>query len=89
MSKPETMLFTIQASAAPIWEGEVMAIESENREGPFTILPDHANFMTPISAVPVLVTLPDGTQTTYEYEQAVLFLQNNHAKLYVHSEAAA
>jgi|AntRauTorckE6833_2_1112554.scaffolds.fasta_scaffold00369_20 F0F1-type ATP synthase epsilon subunit len=86
MNTSESMWFTIQASAAPIWEGQVTAIESENREGPFTILPDHANFMTPISAVPVVVTLPDGNQTTYEYEQAVLFLQNNHAKLYVHSE---
>lgn len=86
MNASQTMQFTIQASAAPIFAGEVVSIESENREGTFTILPDHANFMTPIKGVPVIVTLPDGTTVTYTYNQAVLFLQDNHAKLYVQHE---
>jgi F0F1-type ATP synthase epsilon subunit len=78
------MFFTIQSSPSPIWEGEVLSITSENREGSFTILPDHANFMTPIEAVPIIVTLPDGTTHTYEFDQSVLFLQDNHVKLFVH-----
>ena len=79
-----TLQLTIQAPAAIVWQGEVRSVESQNREGAFTILPDHANFMTPLNTSDIIVTFADGTQTVYTYEHAVLFLKNNQIMLYVH-----
>ncbi len=77
---------SIQAPAGVIWEGEIRSLRSHNQEGPFTILPDHANFMTPLHQAELIVTFADGVERSYTYEESVLFLEDNHIRLYVHEE---
>ena len=76
---PEAIVFT----------GEVTEVSSENTEGPFTILPDHARFMTVLHEAPILVTLSDKTQKNFMFEHVVLYFQDNVAKFYTHTEATS
>lgn len=87
MATESIMTLVIQTPEGVVWQGEVSAISAKNKDGPFTIWPDHANFITPLHAEPVEVTYPDGTTQTYTYEEAVLFLQDNLVKLYVQEAA--
>ena len=82
----DTIFMTIQAPSAVVWQGEVRSVESANSEGQFTILPDHANFMTPLESTDIIVTFADSSERVYRYEHAVLFLENNRLTLYVHDE---
>ncbi len=80
--------FTVQilSPQSVVWEGQVIALESENVEGEFSILPDHARFMTIIGKVPILAVLPNEKVETFSFPQAVLFFADNVAKIYTQPE---
>ncbi len=67
-----------------IWEGEVEVVETVNDDGPFTILPDHANFMTPLKNTEILITTTDKDTLSFLLVNAVLYLENNLIKVFVH-----
>jgi F0F1-type ATP synthase epsilon subunit len=83
-SSSETFRFSIISPAGLEWEGEVRSVEAENAEGAFSILPDHARFMTILGAVPVVVVTHNEEEQTFTHEQSVLYADNNVVKLYVH-----
>lgn len=85
----DTISVIVMSPAEVVWEGEAKALSSRNKEGAFDILPNHANFMTLIRDTDVIVQLLDDTTTrTFSFEQAVLFFQNNTAKMYIHTPEA-
>ena len=49
MSHPATFHLTVHSPEAVVWAGDVAALETVNSEGAFSILPDHARFMTLIN----------------------------------------
>ncbi len=56
----DSFTLTVMGPQAVLWSGAVAVLEGENGDGPFSIFPDHARFMTIINAKPLLATLPDG-----------------------------
>lgn len=84
MARDETFRFVVISPAGVEWEGDVVALETENSEGPFSILPDHARFMTVLGNVPVVVQTTQQEEQTFTHEQSVLYADNNVVKLYVH-----
>ena len=83
---PDTIKIIIMGPNEIVWEGSATALSSENKEGAFDILPNHANFMTLIKDTEVTVHLLDGKKTrTFTFEQAVLFFKENTAKIYIHT----
>ena len=89
MEIPGNINVTIMSADEVVWEGSAKAISSENNAGPFDVLPDHAHFITLIKNSLVVVHLLDETQNrTFKLEQAVLFFQNNTAKIYIHTRGS-
>jgi len=66
------------------WQGSIIAAESTNSEGSFSIMPDHTRFITIISGQPVTFFLPDETTKVFLYEEAVLVVDDNAITVYVH-----
>lgn len=86
---PDTINVIIMSPEEVVWEGSAKALSSDNREGAFDILPNHANFMTLIKNREVVVHLLDGKKTrSFTFEQAVLFFKENTAKIYIHTPSA-
>lgn len=83
------MYLIIRSPIEVVWEGDVLSVESENPDGIFTVLPDHANFMTPLKATDLIAYLADGTEQTFALEEAVLYLKDNTIKVYVHDAREA
>ena len=83
------MYLNINSPVEVVWEGEVVSVESENPQGIFTILPDHANFMTPLKDTDLIAVLPDDSEQTFALTDAVLYLKDNVIKVYVHDAREA
>ncbi len=83
------MYLNIRSPLEVVWEGEVVSVESENPQGIFTILPDHANFMTPLKDTDLIAVLPDSSEQTFALTDAVLYLKDNVIKVYVHDAREA
>lgn len=73
----DTLTATVTTPEAVVWSGTVTAVESENSEGVFSILPDHARFITIIEDTPITFYLSDGATKTFTYPEAVLAAADN------------
>lgn len=65
-----------------MWEGNAEAVSSENSDGPFDILPEHANFITLIKSKPIVIHRSDG-DTNYSFSRAVVHAINDTVSIYV------
>jgi len=65
-----------------MWEGRANAVSSENSQGPFDVLPEHANFITLIKSKPIVVHRSDG-DTEFMFKRAVLHAINDIVSIYV------
>lgn len=64
-----------------IWEGEAEWVSSENTQGPFDVLPMHANFITIISNNEIRVKTKEKI-LAYTYPQSILYAHNNKVSVY-------
>lgn len=69
---PETVLY----------EGSAEAVATKNIEGPLSILPEHANFISIIDEI-ILLRRPDGRQQEIKVEQGVLYCRENNVEIYI------
>jgi F-type H+-transporting ATPase subunit epsilon len=76
-----TLRVKITSPQKVIWEGQADSVSSENTNGPFDILPMHANFITIIENKPIKVSV-SGKIEEYSYPRSVLFTQNNTVLIY-------
>ncbi len=88
MQSNDTISVVVMSPQAVVWEGAVVSLTSANSEGVFDLLPDHARFMTLLEKTPVTLVLGDGTEKVIAIEKAVLFFQDNTAKIYIHETMA-
>lgn len=65
-----------------IFEGQVKAVSSINRKGPFDILPRHANFVCTIEKKLVLHRI-DGKVTEINLEGGVMEVHHNQVLVFV------
>lgn len=66
-----------------IWEGGALSVSSENQEGPFDILPGHANFITMIEGKPITIRTDSGESKDCTYPNAVIYVLGDTVKIYV------
>lgn len=88
MEEKETLSVRIMNPDAVIWEGEAESVSSENIEGPFDILPGHANFLTLITGKPVVVRRHDGDRE-FVFRQALLYTHDDSVAVYTNIEEAS
>ena len=65
-----------------VWEGEARSVSSENSDGPFDILPMHANFITLIRSKPISIVDAEGKEKRFTYDNAVIHVQDNKVNIY-------
>ena len=82
MSTPETLHVRITQATDVVWEGDAHAVSSVNSDGPFDVLPLHANFVTLLKDVPITVQPVKGENVTYTFKQSVMHVQDNEVKVY-------
>lgn len=85
ISDASIMQATVITPEAVEWQGDIVAVESQNSEGPFSIMPDHTRFITIISGMPITFFLSDEETKVFNYEEAVLVVDDNSVTVYVHN----
>jgi len=84
MKDTDTISITIMSPDAIVWQGAILSLSSSNSEGGFDIMPDHARFMTLIEKTPITLYKTDGSLEVLSFDNAVLFFEDNVAKIYIH-----
>lgn len=82
MNETETMTVRITRATELLWEGKALSVTSKNVDGPFDVLPMHANFVTLIRGEPITIKLQDGTENKHSFKYAVMYVQDNIVKIY-------
>ena len=72
---------TINSPKNNIWEGKAFTVSSENLQGKFDILPQHANFMTIVENHPIVVRTPV-EELTYTFHQSLIYTHDNYVYIY-------
>ena len=78
----QTLHVRITQATDTLWEGEAFSVSSANVDGPFDVLPLHANFVTLLKDVPILIDEVGGSKKTYNFKQSVMYVQDNVVKIY-------
>ena len=63
------------------YEGEAFSLSATNAQGPFDILPEHANFISLISKGVVAIDTPFGKRQ-YSLERGILRVRSGQATLF-------
>jgi F0F1-type ATP synthase epsilon subunit len=64
-----------------LWEGEALSVSSKNIDGPFDILPMHANFISLVEGAPIRINTRSGLKE-FTYERAVIYCHVNNVFIY-------
>lgn len=66
-----------------LWQGGAKAVSSENNEGPFDILPYHANFITIINNKPIIIRMEDYNENKiFKFETSVIYTHDSIVNIY-------
>ena len=77
----DLLAVAIYTPEGTLWSGDAESVSSVNSEGPFDILPDHANFLTLIARAPISIVAQDGMKE-FSLERAVLYISGNVVSVY-------
>ena len=77
----ELLTIRITSPDKVIWEGKGQSLSSFNIDGPFDILPQHANFITIIEDKPIKIITPDGT-VEQRFPHSVMYVHSNQVTVY-------
>jgi F0F1-type ATP synthase epsilon subunit len=64
-----------------IWEGEAEWVSSQNSQGPFDILPMHANFVSIIENQPIRMKTAQKVEE-YKFDHSVIYAHDNQVYIY-------
>lgn len=71
----------IQSGEEVIWQGAAASVSSVNSQGPFDILPLHANFITIVKDQPIRVVIGSGMKD-YSFHDCVIYARKNQVTVY-------
>ncbi len=69
-----------------VWEGEVESVSSVNSQGPFDILPQHANFITFTEHQPIVVRTKEKGVVEHTFKNSVMYVHDNKVRVFVDLE---
>jgi F0F1-type ATP synthase epsilon subunit len=79
--KSDKLTVVINSPDRLIWEGKADSVSSENSDGAFDVLPEHAHFITIIEDKPIIVR-SSNQEERYMYENAVLMVKEGVVTIY-------
>lgn len=63
---------------------EASSVSSKNLQGPFDILPMHANFITVVEDQQIVVRIPKQKPLTFKFPIAIIYNNNNRVNIYTY-----
>ena len=72
---------TINSPEKIIWHGKADSVTSENSQGTFDILSQHANFVTIIEDKPVIIRMGKRIHK-FDFKRCVIYAQNDYVACY-------
>lgn len=66
-----------------LWEGEAVAVSSENSKGCFDILPEHAKFITIIKNKPIIIHTPGGNTKEFKFKHSIIHVFNDKVSIFL------
>ena len=79
----DTLKVRINSPEALLWEGDAVWVSSINTQGPFDILPFHANFISIVENHPIRVNTGAEIKE-FTFERSVIYVHSNSVKIYTH-----
>lgn len=73
---------TLRSKEKMLYEGVANSVSSENEEGTFDVLPQHANFISLIHNY-IIIDRGLSTEQTFQMEKGVLYVVSNKIDVYV------
>lgn len=67
-----------------ILDTEAESVSSKNLQGPFDILPLHANFITVVDNQPIIVRVPNQKPVFFEFPLAIVLVTANKVNIYTY-----
>ena len=64
-----------------IWQGTAYSVSSKNSEGPFDVLPHHANFLTIIEKDPIIIRT-GGKVVQFSFPISLMYAHDNYVYAY-------
>lgn len=83
MSNP-TLHVRIISPQQLILDTEANSVSSKNLQGPFDVLPLHANFITLIENTPIVIRTPNQKPLTFNFPLAIMLVTENKVNIYTY-----
>lgn len=65
-------------------EEEAESVSSKNLQGPFDILPQHANFITIVENQPITIRVPKQKPLIFKFDLAIILTRENKVDIYTY-----
>ncbi len=65
-----------------LFQGKAYSVSSKNSQGPFDVLPEHANFISIVTLEPVVVINENKQKLTFKFNQAIVYHDKNQVSVY-------
>lgn len=82
-----TLVLSIKTAKGTQFEGEVESVSGINQVGPFDILSEHAQFVTPITGV-LKWRLSGGKESSITFKQGLLHVKDDRVEIFGQEESA-
>ena len=67
-----------------ILDTQALSVSSKNSQGPFDILPFHANFITVIENEPIIIGKQSKENVSFRFPIAIIFVSSNRVNIYTY-----
>lgn len=82
MAQPLTLEVKIITPKEVVYQGQALAVSSQNSQGKFDILPLHTNFITYVEEYPVTILDTSKTPLVFNFSQAIIYCFQNQVAIY-------
>lgn len=65
---------------------QAFSVSSKNIQGPFDILPRHANFMTMIENYPITIRVPRQKPFIFKFPLSIILVMANNVNIYAYTQ---
>lgn len=82
LSPKDVLLVKVMTPNKFLYYGQALSVSSSNSGGLFSILPEHANFITIVEKQPIHITKTNNQVLVYNFSKAIIFNNQNQISIY-------
>jgi len=88
MNSNPTLHVRIISPQQLILDTEAQSVSSKNSQGPFDVLPQHANFITVVENQPIVVRIPRQKPLIFKFPIAIIYVTENKVNIYTYVQSS-